>query len=262
MQNDWRTEEIFLTVKAYPTISQRHHEASCMAGITRDGNWIRLYPVYFRDLEDDQKFKKYTWISARVKKSPDFRQESHLVDSDSIQIHEEVSAKQWGRRNAIVFPHIQPAHQVYDANRDVTKNTLALIKPQKIVNFKIDETPDEDFNKQKANLQALQSQLGLFEPNDNRPLELIPYSFRYEYIDDNGKHHDQKIVDWEIYQLYRNCRSRGNWKELVTQRYGVELLQTDIHLFIGTMQRFPNNWIIIGIYRPKTSVSQPNMFDI
>lgn len=110
MQNDWRTEEIFLTVKAYPTISQRHHEASCMAGITRDGNWIRLYPVYFRDLEDDQKFKKYTWISARVKKSPDFRQESHLVDSDSIQIHEEVSAKQWGRRNAIVFPHIQPAH--------------------------------------------------------------------------------------------------------------------------------------------------------
>lgn len=261
MNNDWRTEEIFLTVKAYPTISRRHHEASCMAGLTRSGNWIRLYPVYFRDLEDDQKFKKYSWIKARVKKSPDSRQESHLIDSDSIEVLEEISSKQWGRRNSIVFPRIQSASGVYTPNRDINKNTLAVIKPREVISFQIDDVPDEDFNRQKANLQALQSQLGLFEPKDTRPLELVPYSFRYDYVDDTGAHHRQKIVDWEAYQLYRNCRYRENWKELMHQRYGIELLRTDMHLFIGTMQRFPQKWIIIGVYRPLTSVSQPNMFD-
>ena len=174
---------------------------------------------------------------------------------------EEIPSKQWGRRNSIIFPHIRSAAEVYRPNRDLNESTLAIIKPKEIINFEIDETPDEDFKKQVANLQALQSQLGLFESRDNRPLDLIPYSFRYEYIDDAGARHRQKVVDWETYQLYRNCSNRENWKELMFQRYAVELLKTDIHLFIGTMQRFPQNWIIIGVYRPSTSILQPNMFD-
>jgi hypothetical protein len=261
MYNDWYTEEIFLTVKAYPTISKRYHEACCMAGITRSGKWIRLYPVYFRDLKDDQRFKKYSWISARVKKSTDPRQESHIIDSESIKILEEVPSTQWARRNSIILPHIRSAVEVFGKERNVNKNTLAIIKPREIVKFEIDETSDEDFKKQKKNLEELESQLGLFESKGKTRLELIPYSFRYEYIDDAGMLHRQKIVDWETYQLYRKCQHKGNWKELMHKKYGQELLKTDIHLFIGTMQRFLDKWIIIGVYCPPTSVLQQNMFD-
>lgn len=79
MIDPWRTEQIFLTVKAYPSISKKHQEASCMAGITAQGEWIRLYPVPFRDLADEQKFRKYSWIEAKIRKSKDFRKESYYI---------------------------------------------------------------------------------------------------------------------------------------------------------------------------------------
>lgn len=80
MANQWRTERIFLTVKAYPAISKTKGESCCMAGVTAAGEWIRLFPVPFRYLADDQKFRKYTWIEGHVKRSSDPREASHYID--------------------------------------------------------------------------------------------------------------------------------------------------------------------------------------
>ena len=263
MFDTWRTEQIFLTVKAYPTISKTHREASCMAGITRNGEWIRLYPVAFRDLADEQKFKKYSWIEARVKRSPkDFRVESHYIDPDSIRVLEDVPPiHHWGRRNSIVLPILTCAADVFDSNRDSSERSLALIKPAEIIGFEIDKTPDETFTKQVANLVTLQAQTDYLAPQDLKPLQLVPYNFRYIFRDDTGAIHRQKIVDWEIYQLYRNCQYKPNWEDLVRQKYECELPSRDIHLFLGTMHLYPRNWIIIGVYYPTSTVSQPNMFD-
>ncbi len=127
MFNDFRTERIFLTVKAYPTISKKHREASCMAGFTAAGNWIRLYPVPFRDLADDQKFPKYSWIEASVKKSNDFRQESHSVDYASIRALEHVPTdNNWSRRNTLVLPKVVPASHAFREDRDIKSDTLAV----------------------------------------------------------------------------------------------------------------------------------------
>jgi hypothetical protein len=44
---------LVVTVKSYPQPSSRYHESVCVAGIrrdTRDPQWVRLYPVQFRDL--------------------------------------------------------------------------------------------------------------------------------------------------------------------------------------------------------------------
>ncbi len=49
-------------VKAYPALSSKYGEVSCVAGteMTADGpRWVRLYPVPFRSLEDDKQFRKY-----------------------------------------------------------------------------------------------------------------------------------------------------------------------------------------------------------
>lgn len=260
--SEWRTEQIFLTVKAYPTISKKHREASCMAGITRTGNWIRLYPVAFRDLEDDKKFKKYTWIEARVRRSSDFREESHMIDTDSIRVLEHIPTNDyWARRNSIVLPMVRTGASIFDPQRNPATNSLALIKPTKIIRFEIDRTPDEDFKKQVHNLEVLQSQMSLFPEKEEKKLQLVPYSFRYIYTDETGKVHRQKIVDWEIYQLYRNCQYKPNWESLIRQKYEVELLSRDIHFFLGTMHPHPTSWIIIGVYYPNSSVLQPNMFD-
>lgn len=64
-----KTERILVTVKTYPTLSKKYGETVCTAGIREDGSWIRLYPVPFRRLNEEEQYHKYDWIEARVKKN-------------------------------------------------------------------------------------------------------------------------------------------------------------------------------------------------
>jgi hypothetical protein len=261
MFNNFYTERIFLTVKAYPTISKKHREASCMAGFTQAGNWIRLYPVPFRDLADEQKFPKYSWIQARIKKSNDFRQESHAVDHASIHVLEHVSTdNSWSQRNALVLPKVVPASHAFREDRDPKVDTLAVIRPSKVIGLQIDKIPDNDFHKQVQTLNAYQQQMDMFETERLKPLELIPYSFRYIFLDDKGAEHRLKIVDWEIYQLYRKYQHQ-DWERAIRVKYEQQLLQRELHFFIGTTHVWPKSWIIVGVYYPTSTVSQPDMFN-
>ncbi len=38
-------EEAIIVVKAAPRLGTGHGETVCTAGITRDGCWVRLYPI-------------------------------------------------------------------------------------------------------------------------------------------------------------------------------------------------------------------------
>lgn len=60
-----QTVEMLVTVKAYPVVSQRYREAVCVAGVrtdTKTPEWVRLFPVCFRDLPEDRQFTKYQHI--------------------------------------------------------------------------------------------------------------------------------------------------------------------------------------------------------
>ena len=55
-------KRIFIVVKTYSTISKEYSELVCTAGVLEDGSWIRLYPIPFRKLDIEQRYRKYTWI--------------------------------------------------------------------------------------------------------------------------------------------------------------------------------------------------------
>src|SRR3546814_4272914 len=63
-----RRERILILCKTYPSPSGKHSETSCVAGMTEEGSLIRLFPVPFRAIRDEQKFKKWQWISAQIYK--------------------------------------------------------------------------------------------------------------------------------------------------------------------------------------------------
>ena len=72
------TEKILIIVKTYPTISRKYAELVCTAGVTENGDWRRLYPIRFRQLYEQQKYKKYQWVEAKLEKSAaDNRPESY-----------------------------------------------------------------------------------------------------------------------------------------------------------------------------------------
>src|SRR3546814_5056469 len=73
-----RRERILILCKTYPSPSGKHSDTSCVAGMTEEGSLIRLFPVPFRAIRDEQKFKKWHWISAQIYKAKeDRRPDSH-----------------------------------------------------------------------------------------------------------------------------------------------------------------------------------------
>ena len=94
-----RIERILVLAKTYPSPSAQHIETSCVAGITDQGAMRRLYPVPFRLIAGDQKFKKWQWIEGRVEKAnKDHRPESHKLYVDTITCGDVIDTKrQWQR---------------------------------------------------------------------------------------------------------------------------------------------------------------------
>jgi hypothetical protein len=77
-------EKVLITVKTYPTISEKYKELACTAGFREDGSWIRLYPIPFRLLDQEQQYKKYQWVEVDTARNKgDQRPESHRVLSTS-----------------------------------------------------------------------------------------------------------------------------------------------------------------------------------
>jgi hypothetical protein len=59
-------QRVLITVKTYPTLSRKYGETVCTAGVREDGTWVRIYPVPFRRLNEEQQYKKYDWLEVRL----------------------------------------------------------------------------------------------------------------------------------------------------------------------------------------------------
>src|SRR3989338_8667091 len=103
----FQTKKILVTVKAYPNPSSKYVETVCCAGIDLNTDqWIRLYPIPFRLLEDKKQFKKYNVIEADCCKAPDdHRPESYKVNADSIKVGLTIdTSDKWKKRKDIIMP--------------------------------------------------------------------------------------------------------------------------------------------------------------
>ena len=62
-------KKVLITVMTYPTISKKYDELVCTAGMQEDGSWIRIYPLPFRKLDDQQQFKNINGLKHLLKKT-------------------------------------------------------------------------------------------------------------------------------------------------------------------------------------------------
>ena len=70
--------KILITVKTYPLPSRSYTELVCTAGLLNGEQWIRVYPVSFRFLQDSDQFPKYSWVEINlIRNNRDFRPESY-----------------------------------------------------------------------------------------------------------------------------------------------------------------------------------------
>lgn len=252
----WREEDILVTVKAYPNPSKRHRETSCVAGVqlsTR--SWIRLHPIPFRLLPDPQRFRKYDVIRASVRRSSDPRPESHRVNLDgNIECIDHIGTQdKWLKRNELLRPIVSSSvEELWEAQTD--RKSLGLVRVRKLNQLEI--VPQEG-GWRPEQLQRLQTRR-LFD-REIITLECPEFAFYYHFLCEGSscRGHRMKIVDWEVIQAFRDWRKRygQNWEAKFRERFETWMAGRDLHLYVGTMLRFPSQWIIIGLYYPPRTVT-------
>ena len=250
----WEKKRVLITARTYPTPAKKGVEVSCTAGITDQGEWIRLFPIPYRFLESDKRFKKYQWIEVEIAKSSDPRPESYEVNIDSIHILGDPlpTRPYWQPRMDIISPlksHCLCCLQ-QARNRD-GHPTLGFYQPKRIRRFVI-RTENPEWS--AADLAKL-SQPSMFDMTPLKLLEKIPYKFIYQVFCDEPtcRGHHLSCTDWEMGQAYRKWRReyRSDWEGKFRQKFEYDMMtRFDTHLFVGTVRSHPASWIIVGLFYP------------
>ncbi len=269
--------KVLIIVKTYPTLSLKYAELVCTAGILDNGKWVRIFPMPFRKLDYENKFKKYQWIELPIKKSTsDYRPESfEVADWTKIRLLGDVLSRKnsWRSRRNIIFAKNKVYHNLVELIDLAKQNELSLatFKPTQFLDFIVEPAEREWDEKKLKNLEHKSKQLSLIQTPEEIKRELqivkkLPYKFSYRFEDINGKTSTMMIEDWEIGALYWNClRIWDNDEEIaiqkVREKYWDEFLTKDLHLFLGTTLanhlRAPNPFIIIGVFPPPEEKQQP-----
>jgi len=262
------TRKILIATKTYPSISTKYQETVCTAGIllSEEENplqWIRIYPIRYRYLDFDKRYPRWAIVSAKIKKNDqDYRPESFKIDDNSLAIIRKIdTTNNWQERKSLVlslqFRSI--------ADIQAQGKSLGIIKPKSIERFFSKKTSREWNQKQ----QTVLNQLDLFEPNID--LEKIPYQFVYQFTDEDNVPHKYSISDWEIMELYRECRDRSQLSGLEAEQYALEkvrqkleddfLESKDLYFIVGNLKNHAKSFMIIGLfYPPLVKFNQMELF--
>lgn len=242
-RNSGITEAIIL-IKAAPQVGKRHGETVCCAAIDLDGNWLRLYPVSFRYLEDGQKFRrwdrvKFSWSLPK----DDRRPESRRISAQSLTIVGKLAKNE---RQNFLSPKI-----VTSLDRELeVGHSLALLSAE-IKEFYYTRKTPEEIEEEAKKFNSLRNQNDLFNSQPLIPFSPCNYSFKYRYVTNDGPR-DGTCQDWEIEATF------FKWSKLYGEQsaldrlmnvFGDDYIKKGMLLAMGTHSRFPDTWLINGVIR-------------
>lgn len=258
MTGEWLEREALVTVKAYPNPSAKYFESVCVAAITQEDGWVRLYPVGFRSLPEAQRFKKYQRIRLRMRRHErDSRPESFRPDEDSIKPLEEIGTRDgWRERWRWIGPTIGPSMCELQRMQKAHHRSLGCIKPREVADL-IVKPAEADWAGRK---RAVIDQLVLFDPVETK-LEKIPFVFKYRYWcqERDCRGHTQSIIDWELMELYRNVRDSQRTSHEIAEKIRKKFLGElcakgrDTHFFVGNHSLYPGTFMVLGVFWPPKS---------
>ena len=268
LPNELPNARVLITVKTYPLPSRSYTELVCTAGLLNGEKWIRMYPIPFRFLQDEQKkYPKYSWVEVNLtRNTKDFRPESYRLKNENIKVLDSIgSANAWAARKSYVLKEtFTSMEELIKLAKSPAKKALATMKPKEIVKFEIEEDEREW---RKDWLEQIK-QMDMFEPANSsgqrKVVRKLPYKFYYHFLTEGDKEPRKMMIeDWEIGALFWKSLIRRDGDEQaalgdVKKKYLDEFAEKDLHLFVGTTLKFhamsaPNPFVIIGVfYPPKT----------
>jgi hypothetical protein len=262
------TATVMITVKTYPNPSETYGETVCVAGVRLDrgrSEWIRLYPVKFRNADFDSQFKKYEIIrvNGTYHQTNDNRPESFRPRQEELVHVEQLdTSTNWQRRRVHLDGLIGATTmcELLDQNpvggMGTPSPSLGLIKPADVEVRVLDGdqwTADEQAKIDRASAPDLFG-------TSLAPLQPAPFAVRYKYRCASqrctGHKHDQKVLDWEAGQAGRQwLRDYGDAgaREAMMTKWRDQLLSpdNDVHFYVGNQNRRRRSFSVLGVWYPK-----------
>lgn len=249
-QNRQQKDECCILIKAQPHRSSKYFETVCCAGIGRDGNWRRQYPVPFRILNNSQQFRRWDWIEYNfVKSQDDTRKESQKVIPESLSLNGQVKKSE---RSELLSSKIRPSFTKADELRE----SLTILRPQKLEIIAIAKSVSE-MREEEEKHAALANQMSLFDPSA-KPLKTCSMSFKAKWTDEDGKVRKHECDDWEIYAAFNRFeRAYGQIRaiEILKEKFEDQYFKAGLVLAFSTHSRrnqefgTTNQWLLVGMIR-------------
>lgn len=250
-------KRVLITVKTYPHPSGKTIESVCTAGITDNGEWIRLYPIPHRYLSGDSKFEIFDWIEVDVSKRPaykDRRPESYSPDSDSIKIIKHLDSKKDAatRYKYISSMEKQSLEKLIELH-DTSGVSLGVIKPKTMIGLSLEKDSFDWTEEQKNKL----NQTSLFDSQEGvQPLRKVPYKIKCSFTCDDPecKGHNLMLSSWEynwtLLKILDECGQSKEIAEKELQKRWMKSFENRIgYLILGTVnskERYGGTFILIG----------------
>ncbi len=252
---------LIVTVKAAPNPSERYGETVCVAGLSTDlerRGWIRLYPINFRELNSEEKFRKYDMITVDAKPARgDQRRESWKPVITSVK--KAGHLQPWRPRQSWLDPYVE--NSMCQLNRAVRKDpnakSLALIRPNEVTKLEIVDHPGWSADDQRK-IDAYVNQLDLFDTQERIPLEAPRFKGFYHYRchDTQCGGHRQGMLDWEFVAFQRKRLvglPAGKARQVLIDKFLGELCgpDRDVAFYVGNQAKRPHVFSVLGVYWPK-----------
>lgn len=264
------TATVMITVKTYPNPSETYGETVCVAGVRLDRGrpeWIRLYPVRFRNEDFGRQFKKYEIlrVNGTYGHTQDNRPESFRPRQDElVHVDELRTTNNWLRRRQYLG-HLLGDTTMCELIEQNPKGgmgkpspSLGLIKPVDVEPAVVAGDPWTD--KELAKIAAA-SAPDLFGTS-LKPLEPAPFAVRYRYRCESRKcrGHKQKVLDWEVGQAGRRwLREYGETvaQEKMLQKWGTAMLSSDldVYFYVGNQNMRRQSFSVLGTWYPKVELT-------
>jgi len=262
---------VLITVKASPEPSKSYGDTVCVAGVRLNddgsGTWVRIYPVAFRHLDSELKFKKFEVIEVDLTRSPkDARAESYRPNWETL-----TRKKQNGKfktydadaRGPILEKLIGPTmcDLRTGVEADLNAQSLGLVEVRELKRLKFEDHGPWT-KAQVASMTAIMSQPDLFGDVDTTPVLVAPrFKVHYDYLcmSPECKSHKPRILDMELSALQHRYRfkSDAELKAIIATKFHTEMWNGKVrtYFFVGNFGDIVKrkNFSVLGIYRPSSA---------
>lgn len=247
-----KREELLILCKTEPTVSSKYQELVCVAGITKEGKFRRIYPIPWENFFSDssKKFKKKQWIEYELREenpSGDNRPESRKIVNDSIEVKDRAS---YHEIKSLLDKNLTTLEELN--HKEQQEVSIGVVEPKEIINVYSEHNPShektEEMKKQKT-----------VTGNDSVRIDVNDVQYHFEFrCSENCNEHDMLCEDWEVSELHRNLIKK--YEDDITEDKVINKIKSviedkpDTYFLVGTHHQWGTYMIISLIYPRKEYV--------